>query len=114
RDDQERLRDDLYQRRQGVLRDDPGVLRLHERVHEERLHLLRDDERHPGLLLLSQWVVSPKARGRPSPGFVLVPFPRPPARPMLISLETPNESAHDTERSHGGSDVDAAADGPDS
>jgi len=33
-----------------VLRHDPGLLRLHVQHDEGRLHLLHDDERHPGLL----------------------------------------------------------------
>ena len=31
----------LHQRRQGLLRDDPSLLRLRVRVHEVRLHVLR-------------------------------------------------------------------------
>ena len=42
----------LHQRRQRVLRDDPGLLRLHDGHDEGRLHLLHDDEQHAGLLLL--------------------------------------------------------------
>ena len=42
----------LHQRRRQVLRDDPGLLRLHGRHDEGRLHLLRDDEQHAGLLRL--------------------------------------------------------------
>ncbi len=40
----------LHQRRRKVLRDDPGLLRLHGRHDEGRLHLLHDDEQHAGLL----------------------------------------------------------------
>ena len=42
----------LHQRRQGLLRDDPGLLRLHGHHDEGRLHLLRDDEQHARLLRL--------------------------------------------------------------
>jgi len=51
RDDERWLRHDLHERRRQVLRNDPGLLRLHERLHKGRLHLLHDDERLPGLLL---------------------------------------------------------------
>jgi hypothetical protein len=35
-----------------VLRNDPGVLRLHGLYAQGRLHLLRDDEQHARLLRL--------------------------------------------------------------
>jgi hypothetical protein len=35
-----------------MLQDDPGLLRLPRRLLPGRLRLLRDDEQHPGLLLL--------------------------------------------------------------
>jgi hypothetical protein len=43
----------LHQWGQGLLRDDSGVLRLLVLDDEGGLRLLRDDERHAGLLLLS-------------------------------------------------------------
>jgi hypothetical protein len=35
-----------------MLRDGSELLRLHDQHDEGRLHLLRDDEQHAGLLLL--------------------------------------------------------------
>ena len=52
RHDQGRLLHHLHLRRPEVLRDDPGVLRLHGVHAQGRLHLLRHDEQHPGLLRL--------------------------------------------------------------
>ena len=52
RDDRQGLRHHLHQRRQEVLRDDPGLLRLPDTHDQGRLHLLRDDEQHPRLLRL--------------------------------------------------------------
>jgi hypothetical protein len=68
RDDQGRRLHDLHFRRQGMLRDDSGMLRSHERHDACRLHLLRHDEQHAGLLLL----VRPP---RQDFGFVLVGVP---------------------------------------
>jgi len=45
------VQDDLHQRRQELRKDDSGLLRLHECVHDARLHLLHDDERHADVLL---------------------------------------------------------------
>ncbi len=42
----------MHERRQGLLRDDSGVLRLLREHDEGRLQLLHDDERHARLLLL--------------------------------------------------------------
>jgi len=52
RHDQGRLLHHLHFRRREVLRDDSGLLRLHDGHDEGRLHLLRDDEQHRRLLLL--------------------------------------------------------------
>jgi len=52
RHDQGWLLHHLHQRRRQVLRDDSGMLRVHVGHDEGWLHLLRDDEQHPGLLLL--------------------------------------------------------------
>jgi hypothetical protein len=46
------LHDDLHLRRQGLLRDDSGLLRLHDEDDEGRVLLLHDDERHARLLQL--------------------------------------------------------------
>jgi hypothetical protein len=43
---------DLHQRRQGVLRHGASLLRLHDKVHESRLSVLRIARRHAGLLRL--------------------------------------------------------------
>ena len=42
----------MHERRQGLLRDDSGLLRLLRQHDEGWLHLLYDDEWHAGLLLL--------------------------------------------------------------
>ena len=43
----------LHQRRQGMRGHDSGLLRVLRVDDEGRLHLLHDDERHAGVLLLS-------------------------------------------------------------
>ena len=65
RDDRQGRLHDLHQRRQGLLRDDPGLLRLLRSHDEGRLHLLHDDERHAGLLrlLTSRFELNFGARG---------------------------------------------------
>jgi len=50
RNDQGWLLHHLHQRRQGLLRDDSGLLRMHEHDDEGRLYVLRDDEQDSGLL----------------------------------------------------------------
>ena len=81
RDDRGRRVHHLHQRRQGLLRHDPGVLRLHVRHDEGRLHLLRDDEQHAGLLRLlndrpdthrPQRSTRPGPATSPSPGRVVI------------------------------------------
>jgi hypothetical protein len=52
RNDRGRHEHDVYERRQGLLRHDSSVLRLHGNHDESVLHLLHDDEQHAGVLLL--------------------------------------------------------------
>jgi hypothetical protein len=42
----------MHQRRSVLLRDDRGLLRLHDEHDEGWLHLLPDDQQHAGLLRL--------------------------------------------------------------
>ena len=48
--DQGRRVHDVHQRRQCHVRHDPGVLRLHVRLHEGRLHVLHAAGRHARVL----------------------------------------------------------------
>jgi hypothetical protein len=54
RDDQRRLLHHVHQRGQGLLRDDSGLLRLHEHHGEVGLYLLHHDEQYARLLLLNE------------------------------------------------------------